>query len=98
MRLLTAWALAIGAGLLCASAAGQAPPPPPNQAGQGADDTSEGLFFTGPIIDRAIDRITEELGGHFKFDDDQNTPNDLVCAFEFSQPAQMASAHHAAAD
>jgi Xaa-Pro aminopeptidase len=71
MRLLTAWALAIGAGLLCASAAGQAPPPPPNQAGQGADDTSEGLFFTGPIIDRAIDRITEELGGHFKFDDDQ---------------------------
>jgi len=24
------------------------------------------------------------MGGHFMFDDDQNTPNDLVCAFEFS--------------
>jgi predicted dehydrogenase len=26
------------------------------------------------------------IGGHFMFDDDQDTPNDLVCAFEFSQP------------
>jgi predicted dehydrogenase len=26
------------------------------------------------------------IGGHFVFDDDQNTPNDLVCAFEFDQP------------
>jgi predicted dehydrogenase len=26
------------------------------------------------------------IGGHFMFDDDQNTPNDLVCAFEFSPP------------
>jgi predicted dehydrogenase len=24
------------------------------------------------------------IGGHFMFDDDQNTPNDLVCAFEYS--------------
>jgi len=26
------------------------------------------------------------IGGHFMFDDDQNTPNDLVCAFEFNPP------------
>ena len=26
------------------------------------------------------------IGGHFMFDDDQETPNDLVCAFEFDQP------------
>jgi predicted dehydrogenase len=26
------------------------------------------------------------IGGHFMFDDDQDTPNDLVCAFEFKQP------------
>ena len=77
MRLLTAWALVIGAGLLCASAVGQAPPPPPppppppNQSDHAGDDTSQGLFFTDTIIDRAIDRVTEELGGHFKFDDDQ---------------------------
>jgi predicted dehydrogenase len=25
-------------------------------------------------------------GGHFMFDDDQETPNDLVCAFEFNLP------------
>jgi predicted dehydrogenase len=26
------------------------------------------------------------IGGHFMFDDDQNTPNDLVCGFEFDPP------------
>jgi len=26
------------------------------------------------------------IGGHFMFDDDQDTPNDLVCAFEFNLP------------
>ena len=26
------------------------------------------------------------IGGHFLFDDDQDTPNDLVCAFEFAGP------------
>jgi predicted dehydrogenase len=26
------------------------------------------------------------IGGHFMFDDDQDTPNDLVCAFEFNAP------------
>jgi predicted dehydrogenase len=26
------------------------------------------------------------VGGHFMFDDDQETPNTLTCAFEFSQP------------
>jgi predicted dehydrogenase len=26
------------------------------------------------------------IGGHFMFDDDQQTPNDLACAFEFDQP------------
>jgi predicted dehydrogenase len=26
------------------------------------------------------------IGGHFLFDDDQDTPNDLVCAFEFNVP------------
>jgi predicted dehydrogenase len=26
------------------------------------------------------------IGGHFMFDDDQNTPNDLVCGFEFKLP------------
>ncbi len=26
------------------------------------------------------------IGGHFMFDDDQNTPNDLNCAFEFDLP------------
>jgi predicted dehydrogenase len=26
------------------------------------------------------------IGGHFMFDDDQNTPNDLCCAFEFDLP------------
>ncbi len=26
------------------------------------------------------------MGGHFMFDDDQNTPNDLNCAFEFDLP------------
>ena len=26
------------------------------------------------------------IGGHFMFDDDQETPNDLVCAFEFNLP------------
>ncbi len=26
------------------------------------------------------------MGGHFVFDDDQQTPNDLNCAFEFDQP------------
>jgi len=26
------------------------------------------------------------IGGHFMFDDDQDTPNDLVCAFEFRLP------------
>jgi predicted dehydrogenase len=26
------------------------------------------------------------MGGHFMFDDDQETPNDLVCAFEFDLP------------
>ncbi len=26
------------------------------------------------------------IGGHFMFDDDQDTPNDLVCAFEFNVP------------
>jgi predicted dehydrogenase len=26
------------------------------------------------------------IGGHFMFDDDQETPNDLSCAFEFDQP------------
>jgi predicted dehydrogenase len=26
------------------------------------------------------------VGGHFMFDDDQNTPNDLSCAFEFNLP------------
>ncbi len=26
------------------------------------------------------------VGGHFMFDDDQNTPNDLSCAFEFDPP------------
>ena len=27
------------------------------------------------------------LGGHFMFDDDQNTPNDLIAVFEFPNPA-----------
>jgi predicted dehydrogenase len=27
------------------------------------------------------------VGGHFMFDDDQNTPNDLITVFEFSNPA-----------
>ena len=35
------------------------------------------------------------IGGHFMFDDDQNTPNDLVCAFEFAgageKPGRMIS-------
>jgi predicted dehydrogenase len=26
------------------------------------------------------------IGGHFMFDDDQETPNDLTCAFEFDHP------------
>ena len=26
------------------------------------------------------------MGGHFMFDDDQNTPNDLNCSFEFDMP------------
>jgi predicted dehydrogenase len=26
------------------------------------------------------------IGGHFMFDDDQQTPNDLSCAFQFDQP------------
>ena len=26
------------------------------------------------------------IGGHFMFDDDQETPNDLCCAFEFNPP------------
>jgi hypothetical protein len=26
------------------------------------------------------------IGGHFMFEDDQETPNDLSCAFEFDQP------------
>jgi predicted dehydrogenase len=28
------------------------------------------------------------IGGHFMFDDDQDTPNDLVCAFEYSAPGE----------
>ena len=31
------------------------------------------------------------MGGHFMFDDDQETPNTLNCAFEFDDRRQEAS-------
>ena len=34
------------------------------------------------------------IGGHFMFDDDQDTPNDLVCAFEFGAPGEKGGEKH----
>jgi hypothetical protein len=38
---------------------------------RGLDDPNTGLFFNPIIIDRAIDRITDEMGRHYEFDEDQ---------------------------
>lgn len=35
------------------------------------DDESVTLFFTPPIIDLAIDRLMDEMGRHYEFDEDQ---------------------------
>jgi predicted dehydrogenase len=50
-----------------------------NQGIHEVDISRWGLGVTLPTKVSAI-------GGHFMFDDDQNTPNTLVCTFEFDKP------------
>jgi len=37
-------------------------------------------------LDVGFPNKVSAIGGHFMFEDDQETPNDLICAFEFDQP------------
>jgi predicted dehydrogenase len=37
-------------------------------------------------LDVGFPNKVSAIGGHFMFEDDQETPNDLSCAFEFDQP------------
>ena len=50
-----------------------------NQAIHQVDDARWGLRVSFP------DRVSA-FGGHFMFDDDQETPNTLSCVYEFNQP------------
>ena len=43
----------------------------PEDPRRGHDMASPGLFFTPEIVDLAINRITDEMGRHYKFDEDQ---------------------------
>lgn len=62
----------------------QPPPPPP----EGTDDFNQVLFFNDALVRAAINRIADEMGRHYKLDDEQLAAAREVMQARFPQFVQ----------